>query len=288
MKALLALSLLAACAAAPAPASAPAANSPRILAVFAHPDDESLVGPALANAARRGAHVRIVYATRGDASAPETDLASGAAIAARRTGEARCASAALGAAEPVLYDFGDGKLGEIVRPPASSLARLRDRLAATIAEERPDIVITWGPDGGYGHPDHRLVTALATQVVEAGEARPLLLYFAIARGTLPPVPQVIEQGWAETAPGLVTVHARFEPQDLAAAARAFDCHKSQYDAATRAGMPPLFGASVWKDGVGFRPALDPARGDDLLGLKRQATSSGSRASARDRTGSRAR
>lgn len=269
MKALLLLPLLAACAAVPPPAISSASSTPtRILAVFAHPDDESLAGPALANAARRGAHVRIVYATRGDASAPETSLAPGPAIAAYRTKEARCASAALGAAEPILYDFGDGKLGEIVRPPAASLARLRDRLAATIAEDRPDIVITWGPDGGYGHPDHRLVTAVATQVVQASGARPLLLYVGMARGTLPQVPQVTASGWAETAPDLLTVRARFEPQDLAAAGRAFECHKSQYDAATRAGMPQLFGASVWKDGVPFRPALDQAAGDDLLAIRR--------------------
>lgn len=271
MKALLFLPLLAGCAALPAAAPALPANvaPPRILAVFAHPDDESLAGPALANAARRGAHVRIVYATRGDASAPETDLKPGPAIAAHRTEEARCASRALGAAEPVLYDFGDGKLGAIARPPAAPLAALRDRLAATIAAERPDIVITWGPDGGYGHPDHRLVTAVTTQVVQAGDARPLLLYIAMVRGTLPAVPQLIEQGWAETASDLVTVRARFDPQDLAAAARAFECHASQYDAATRAGMPPLFGASVWAGGVPFRPALDRAEGSDLFALTRR-------------------
>ncbi|MCT2559977.1 PIG-L family deacetylase [Tsuneonella sp. YG55] len=274
MRTLFLLPLLAGCAASapPGPASAPAARTatPRILAVFAHPDDESVVSPALANAARRGARVRIVYATRGDASAPETTLAPGPAIAARRTEEAVCASRALGAADPILYDFGDGKLGEIVRPPAGTLGRLRDSLAATLADERPDIVITWGPDGGYGHPDHRLVTAVVTQVVAGADRRPLLLYAAMERGSLPDQPQIAAMGWAETAPDLLTVRSRFTAGDLAAAARAFECHASQYDAASRAALPALFGSSVWKDGVHFRPALDPAAGEDLFDLARPA------------------
>jgi LmbE family N-acetylglucosaminyl deacetylase len=242
--------------------------APRILAVFAHPDDETLVAPALANAARRGAHLRIVYATAGDASAPETDLKPGPAIAARRGEEARCASRALGAAEPVLLEFGDGKLGEITRPPAATLERLRAGIEEVMTAERPDIVITFGPDGGYGHPDHRLVSAVVTDSLSRLAARPLLLHAAIRDGTLPPVPQIAAMGWATTAPDLLTVTARFEAPDLAATAAAFACHTSQFDAATRGALVPIFAASVWQDGVPFRPALDPATGTDLLALER--------------------
>lgn len=244
------------------------AEAPRILAIFAHPDDETLVAPALANAARRGASVRILYATRGDASAPETTLQPGAEIAALRSEEARCASRALGAAPPLLLDFGDGKLGEITRPPAATLERLRARIDAVLAEERPDIVITWGPDGGYGHPDHRLVGAVVADSLARRAERPLLLYAAIRDGSLPPVPQIAAMGWATTAPDLLTVTIRFDAPDLAATARAFGCHASQFDAATRGGLVPVFGASVWREGVAFRPALDGARGNDLLALER--------------------
>jgi N-acetyl-1-D-myo-inositol-2-amino-2-deoxy-alpha-D-glucopyranoside deacetylase len=154
------------------------------------------------------------------------------------------------------------------RPPARTLRTLRDALAGTIAEERPDIVVTWGPDGGYGHPDHRLITAVATEVVAAQDDRPLLLYAAAARGELPRVPIVQAAGWAETAPDLVTVRARFAPEDLAAAARAFACHASQYDAASRAALVPLFAGVTWKHGVPFRSAIDRAAGSDLLALRR--------------------
>lgn len=264
-KGLVLLPLLAGCATTQA---GPPAGPPRILAVFAHPDDETVVAPALANAARRGAHVRIVYATAGDASAPETDLAPGPAIATRRSEEARCASRALGATEPILFDFGDGRLGEITRPPAATLERLRSRIEIVMAEERPDIVITWGPDGGYGHPDHRLVGAVVSDSLARRTGRPLLLHAAIRRGTLPPVPQIAAMGWATTAPDLLTVSVRFEAADLAAAVSAFACHTSQFDAATRGALVPVFGASVWQDGVPFRAALDAAAGTDLLALRR--------------------
>lgn len=245
-----------------------AAQPLRILAVFAHPDDETIVAPALANAARRGAHVRIVYATTGDASAPQTDLAPGPAIAARRSEEARCASSALGAVEPVVFEFGDGKLGEISRPPQARLRRLREALLTVIAEERPDIVVTWGPDGGYGHPDHRLVSALVAELISRRAERPLLLYAAIAEGALPAVPQIEAMGWATTSTDLLTVHAQVDAADLAAANQAFACHASQYTAAVRQALVPTFGASIWRGGVPFRSALDRASGTDLLALRR--------------------
>ncbi|WP_165961188.1 PIG-L family deacetylase [Qipengyuania sediminis] len=238
-----------------------AAEPPRVLAVFAHPDDEIVVAPALAAAARGGAHVRIVYATAGDAAAPETRLQPGAAIAALRTGEARCAARALGAVEPIMLGFGDGKLGEIVRPPAATLTRLREAIAAVIATERPDIVVTWGPDGGYGHPDHRLVSAVVTELLASRAQRPLLLHAALAAGSVPPVPEM--DRWAVEQPELITVRTAHTPGDLAATAKAVDCHKSQFSAVIRAGLVPLFAGSVWKDGVAFRAPLDPARGDVL-------------------------
>lgn len=251
------------------PLHAEDSDQPRILAIFAHPDDETVAAPALADAAARGAHVRIAYATQGDLSAPETDLTPGPQIAALRSEEARCASRALGLADPALLDFGDGQLGAIARPPWAPLRSLQARLAALIEEERPDIVITWGPDGGYGHPDHRLVGAVASQIVAARETdRPLLLYPAMANGTLPPIPELVAMGWAETAPDLLTVRASVTPTSVAAAADAFACHVSQYDAATRGALVPALTASVWQGGVPFRPALDPARGEDLLALER--------------------
>lgn len=242
------------------------AEPKRIVAVFAHPDDEVVVAPALAAAAGGGAHVRIVYATAGDAAAPETDLAPGAAIAARRTAEAKCAARALGAREPFMLGIGDGTLGAVTRPPGDGLAWLGAAIAEIMKDERPDIVITWGPDGGYGHPDHRLVSAVVTELIAGRADRPLLLHAAIPVEQKPPVPEM--NAWATIASDLVTTRVAYTPADLAAASQAVQCHASQFSPLVRAGLVPLFAGSVWKGGVAFRAPLDAARGDSLLTLRR--------------------
>ena len=100
-----------------------------------------------------------------------------------------------------------------------------------------------------------MVSALATQVVQALPAaeRPKLLYVGIPAGRLPPVPQMAE--WAVTDPALLTERIAYTPADLAAATAAAQCHVTQFDAATRAGMMGLFDATMWKGTVHFRPSF---------------------------------
>ncbi|NLE75631.1 MAG: PIG-L family deacetylase, partial [Chloroflexi bacterium] len=80
-----------------------------LLAVFAHPDDETfLCGGTLALLARRGAPVQVLTATRGQAgSCGEPPLCHPEALGALREGELRCACAALGCAPPLLLDYAD-------------------------------------------------------------------------------------------------------------------------------------------------------------------------------------
>jgi len=93
---------------------------------------------------------------------------------------------------------------------------------------RPDAVITWGPDGGYGHPDHRLVGAVVTQVVQAGaKGEPSrLLYPSLPADRLPRRPG--DPTWAVTNPRFLTVRVPYDAVDLAATRRAFACHRSQF------------------------------------------------------------
>ena len=238
------------------PAYAGEAAPPTILAFFAHPDDETLVAPMLARFAREGSSVTIVYATKGDLSAPETDLEPGEAIAELRSGEARCASAALGLETPVLLDYGDGTLGARTPRPGRTTKALAAEIGSMIAERSPDIVLTWGPDGGYGHPDHRMVSAIVTEVVQAMPAAgaPVLLYPGIRTGTVPDVVKAASP-WAETDPALLPIHIAYAPQDLAATRKAFQCHESQFDAPTRAAVPDLFDQSIWSGAVHLRGAF---------------------------------
>src|SRR4029079_15591014 len=145
-----------------------------LVALFAHPDDEVAAAPILARYAREGVHVYEIYVTGGEAGAgqgqtfqrPET-LKAGAHLARIRADEARCSATALGVNPPIILDFPDGKLGDYIGARTLNF-RLVDRIAQEIARLKPDVVVTWGRDGGYGHPDHRMVSNIATQPARAG------------------------------------------------------------------------------------------------------------------------
>lgn len=229
-------------------------GAPRVLAVMAHPDDEVFVAPALARAARDGKQVTLVYATSGDAGPGVSQFEPGADLASAREGEARCSARALGIGDTLFLRLGDGTLGIGASRPGSAARSLADRLSSILQEGGFSQVITWGPDGGYGHSDHRMVSAITTQLVQAmGEDRPELLYPGIRSGTLPPVAEM--QAWAQTDPRLLTHRIAYDSGDLAAAAQATACHATQFDEATRAGMMALFDQTIWQGAVHFRTAF---------------------------------
>lgn len=219
-----------------------------VLVVVAHPDDELPMAPAIAALVREGRFVTIVYATAGDAGPGVSGLAKGVALADARRAEAQCAARALGVAEVGHLGFGDGRLADHVRDGSLATA-LGDWVGVS------GTVLTWGPDGGYGHADHRMVSALTTQIVQArpAEARPKLLYVGIPEGRLPPAPEMA--AWATTDPALLTESIAYTPADLDAAKAAAACHVTQFDEASRAGMMPLFDATMWRGTVHFRPAF---------------------------------
>ncbi|MFM7378768.1 MAG: PIG-L family deacetylase [Erythrobacter sp.] len=242
--------ILSALALAPAPPTAQEqGDEPEsVLVALAHPDDELFMAPAIAALAREGHSVRIVHATPGDAGPGVSGLAKGDALAAIRRGEAQCAGQALGVTEVVNLGFGDGQLAAHVRDGS-----LEQALAAHVAAA--DLVLTWGPDGGYGHADHRLVSAIVSQMVQAAPAinRQRLLYVGIPDGDLPPVPDMAD--WAVTDPALLTQTIPYTAADLAAARAAALCHATQFPEPSREGMMGLFDATMWRGRVHFRPAF---------------------------------
>lgn len=226
----------------------PALEPPLIVAVLAHPDDELPMSAALAALARKGNRVRIVHATPGDAGPGFSGLPKGEALGAARRAEAECAGKALGVAEVVNLGFHDGALDAPVRDGSLEKA-LHDHVAGA------DMVLTWGPDGGYGHADHRLVSAIATQIAQGlpAGARPRVLYVGFPNGSTAGLPPLAD--WATTDPALLTEKIAYAKDDVAAAARAAQCHVTQFDAATRSGMAAAFDATIWQGQVHFRPAF---------------------------------
>ena len=143
-------------------------QSPKLMAVLAHPDDESLgVGGTLAKYASEGVEVYLLTATRGDSGRyrglrPGDNQHPGPSTLANiREAELRAAARALGVREVSLLDYLDQHLDR---------ANPRDAVAAIAAHLRrvqPDVVVTFGPDGAYGHPDHIAVSQFTTAAIVA-------------------------------------------------------------------------------------------------------------------------
>ena len=128
--------------------------------MWAHPDDETyLSGGLAATLADRGHRVVAVTATRGGAGGPDTTPQVRAETARTRTAELEEALRVLGITEHVWLDYDDGRCAEADSEPAVR------RLARLLQEVRPDTIVTFGPDGFTGHPDHRTVSRWVDQAL---------------------------------------------------------------------------------------------------------------------------
>ncbi|MBA1837667.1 N-acetyl-1-D-myo-inositol-2-amino-2-deoxy-alpha-D-glucopyranoside deacetylase [Corynebacterium sp. zg912] len=141
----------------------------RVVAVHAHPDDEAITtGGAIADLAKRGADVLVVTCTLGEEGEvigePYQHLVVDEAdqLGGFRIQELQRSLAALGARGQFLGGAGRFRDSGMEGSPASRNPRAFvnsgeagvDTLAAIFEAERPHLVLTYGPDGGYGHPDH--------------------------------------------------------------------------------------------------------------------------------------
>jgi len=139
----------------------------RLMAVLAHPDDESLgVGGTLAKYASEGVETYLVTATRGEAGRyrghRDNDHHPGPKkLGEIRESELREAASVLGIRELALLDYRDQELDRA--NPREAVAQIVSHLRRV----HPDVVITFGPDGAYGHPDHIAICQFTTAAVVA-------------------------------------------------------------------------------------------------------------------------
>lgn len=123
----------------------------KLLAIFPHPDDETLgMGSTLARYAAEGVETYLVCATRGelgwfDSEGPDPGREGLARI---REAELRCAAENLGIHEVDFLDYIDGEVDQ------ADLEEITAKLVSHIRRIQPHIVVTFAPDGAYGHPDH--------------------------------------------------------------------------------------------------------------------------------------
>jgi LmbE family N-acetylglucosaminyl deacetylase len=155
-----------------------------LLAIFAHPDDESIAcGGLLALCADRGVKVTVLCATHGENNHGVRD--EGWFV--QRAGELNEAATVLGVGEIVLLDYRDGFL-----PWTGELA---DRLETEIRRIAPDAVVTFGKDGLYWHPDHIAICDATTSAIDAMEDAAPALYYV----TMPPgqMRRIVDEVWKQ-------------------------------------------------------------------------------------------
>ena len=123
----------------------------KLLAVFPHPDDETLgLGSTLARYSAEGVETYLVCATRGERGWFESEGADPgfAEVGRLREAELRCAAEQLGLREVCFLDYIDGEVD------TADPREIIGRIVSQIRRIRPQVVVTFSPDGAYGHPDH--------------------------------------------------------------------------------------------------------------------------------------
>lgn len=202
-----------------------------LLAVLAHPDDESMgTGGLIIRHTRNDVTVHLVCATHGEQGwggkppgARREDLAD------IRAAELEAAAGALALAGVELWDYPDG--GAATWDQAEITRRISDE----IARVKPSAIVTWGPDGGYGHPDHIATGACTDAAVEGmpERDRPALYHIAIDQQLADfytKAPRLIS-GVEPSITGVVADHVDvvldLNPDEVQMKLRAVYCHVSQ-------------------------------------------------------------
>jgi LmbE family N-acetylglucosaminyl deacetylase len=130
----------------------------KLLAVLAHPDDETLgTGSTLAKYASEGVDTYLICATRGERgwAGDEKDNPGFAELGKIREGELKCAAEILGIKQVYFLDFMDGELD------GANVREAIEKIASLIRHIQPQVTLSFGPDGAYGHPDHIAISQFA-------------------------------------------------------------------------------------------------------------------------------
>jgi LmbE family N-acetylglucosaminyl deacetylase len=273
-----------------------------LLAIFAHPDDESFgAGGVMALAAAAGNPVWVLCVTNGDQGGRPGEMDVDHALDPEvRRQELTCACRELGVAEPIFLGYRDSGMagwgapeGSLAKAPHEEVV---ERMLVVIRQLHPAVIVTFDPGGVYGHPDHTACSATATAAYRVAAAEPggptALYHQALPRSFVqgmqaaqeaermrgadatPPTEDDIRQGEAfiklarpdEEITTIIPIASVLERK-----VAALSCHDSQMrgrnwdDPETRAQMEGMFGRETF---VRVDPVPQPGEKEDrFVGLK---------------------
>lgn len=147
-----------------------------ILSVGAHPDDETFTaGGILAAAVKNGQRVVCVTATKGEAGSQDPQRWPTDTLGETRSAELAAALEILGVSEHQWLGYQDGQCSEVDSEAAVG------QLLEIMQEVQPDSILTFGPDGLTGHPDHQTVSAWVSAAISQLAHPPVVYHVAVDR-----------------------------------------------------------------------------------------------------------
>ena len=169
-----------------------------LLGVWAHPDDEAYLSSALMASVRRdGGRVVVATATRGELGTPDPETWPAARLAEVRERELLASLALIDVREHEWLGHADGSM------PVVPMEQGVQQISELLERVRPDVIVTFGPDGMTGHPDHRTICSWVTEAWRQAGSREALWYATTT-------PEFQEQ-WAELHETLDIWFEGFEP-----------------------------------------------------------------------------
>ncbi len=208
-------------------------NGKTLMAIFAHPDDEIVISPMLSKYQKEGVNIHLVIVTDGSKGVtPHANIPAGELLAKTRAEEALCVTKTLGINSPIFLSYIDGDLAQ-----KENINSLDEKIDSLFTKYRPNTVISFGPGGQYGHPDHRIVSNVVTEVFqrETSESLQNLLYYGYPKeigntnvSFNTDLVQWLNDNLKRTQKRFLTYRIPFNKEDLLLGHTASDCHKSQY------------------------------------------------------------
>ena len=213
-----------------------------VLLVFAHPDDESSsVAGTTAKYTQRGVSVDLICATRGE-KGTRLDVPPDMDTATAREAGLRVAAGITGIRDIYFLGYIDGELEK------ADDVELADRVMAIMQKVQPEVVITFGPDGISGHPDHKAISKATTlafeMLTESGGSPRKLYYVTIPESAISEIDSDDMEGVITRPDGEVTTVIDISGY-LETKIRALEAHSSQQDARWLAEMFRQSGESGW-------------------------------------------
>ncbi len=200
-------------------------ESKTILTIVAHPDDETAMGAILAKYAATDKVYLLIAADGRYGVTEHANIPAGDSLVKIREAETICSCSKLGIEPPAFLRFHDGfglfdNLGEYFEQTTP----LKKVLKEKIEEINPDLIITFGPDGDTGHPDHRAIGDFVTEIVlKEGWYEKYPIYFMAWSKA-----EIDDPNLGYVDPKYLNVSISFSDQDEEKSFESIRCHKSQF------------------------------------------------------------